>query len=61
MFRLIVFALALFSNDGFIMDEDETLGVFEKSLRSSGVAWSRLTPALVVTMPHLKEYYNKTK
>lgn len=61
MFRWIVFMLALFSTHGFIMDDDETLAALEKSLRSSGFAWSRLTPALVVAVPHYAEHHNKTK
>ena len=43
--------LLILSARGFIMDDDETIAAIERSLRSSGFAWSRLTPALVVALP----------
>lgn len=51
LIRYTIMMLLILSGRGFIMDDDETIVAIERSLRSSGFAWSRLTPALVVALP----------
>ena len=51
LIRYTIIMLLILSARGFIMDDDETIAAIERTLQSSGFAWSRLTPALVVALP----------
>lgn len=61
MLKIAVFILYLLSGHCFKMKDPETLSAIECSLRTSGLAWSRLTPALTIDMHECLSSLNKTK
>lgn len=61
MLKIAVLVLCLLSGHCFKMNDPETKAAIECSLRSSGLAWSRLTPALTIDITECVSLLNKTK
>lgn len=61
MLKITVLLLCLLSGVCFKMDDHETKITVECMLRTSGLAWSRLTPALTVDIYECVSLLNQTE
>lgn len=61
MLKIAVFILCLLSGHCFKMNDPETIATIECSRYCSGLAWSRLTPALMIDISECITSLNKTK